>query len=214
MVDFSIDSFWIPQLGQGGVAGRHHSLVQGWEFVTEGLSTFKEAPLSLSEEFSSGKNPAECSILLVSAPGAVGKSTLARQIAYRTGSVYIDLSKSEPVGGNTISGGLARSGLFSSWESDEITVMIDGLDEAKLKVSEGGFLAFLSDIGVLSERRRMQTVVFGRTKTVEDAWLFIPGELPGCCAGNRLLRPRVVYRFRRNHFARETSGSNIVYVSR
>ena len=175
MDNLTIDSFWIPQMGQGNASGGINSLVQGWEFVPEGLSTFKEAPLSLNEEFSSGVNPAECSILLVSAPGAVGKSTLARQIAYRTGSVYIDLAKSEPVGGNTLSGGLARSGLFSSWERDEITVMIDGLDEAKLKVSEGGFLAFLSDISVLSERRQVQTVIFGRTKTVEDAWLYIPG---------------------------------------
>ena len=131
--------------------------------------------LTLNEEYSKGKDPAECSILLlVSAPGAVGKSTLARQIAFRTGSVYIDLAKSEPVGGNTLSGGLARSRLYSAWDNDELTVLIDGLDEAKLRVSEEGLQAFLSDIGVLSERRQKPTVVFGRTKTVEDAWLYIP----------------------------------------
>ena len=112
--------------------------------------------------------------MLVSAPGAVGKSTLARQIAFRTGSIYIDLAKSEPVGGNTLSGGLARSGLYSLWENDKLTVMIDGLDEAKLRVTDEGFQAFLSDIGVLSRERQTQTVVFGRTKTVEDAWLYIP----------------------------------------
>ena len=175
MANYTIDGFWIPQLGQPKEMINSSPLVQGWEFVNEGLSTFKEAPLTLNEESSKGIYPRQCSILLVSAPGAVGKSTLARQIAFRTGSVYIDLAKSEPVGGNTLSGGLARSGLYSSWENDELTVMIDGLDEAKLRVSEGGFQAFLSDIGVLSKGRRTQTVVFGRTKTIEDAWLYIPG---------------------------------------
>ena len=175
MTNYAIEEFWIPQLGQ---EQRRHSssLVQGWEFVNEGLSTFKEAPLVLNEEYSEGINPVECSVLLVSAPGAVGKSTLARQIAFRTGSVYINLAESEPVGGNTLSGGLARSGLFSLWEKNRLTVMIDGLDEAKLKVSEGGFQAFLSDIGELSKERQIQTVVFGRTKVVEDAWLYIPGD--------------------------------------
>ena len=176
MTNYTIDGFWIPQVGQRTQLGDSSSLVQGWEFVNEGLSTFKEAPLTLKEEYSKGIDPTECSILLVSAPGAVGKSTLARQIALRTGSIYIDLAKSEPVGGNSLSGGLARSDLYSSWVNDELTVMIDGLDEAKLRVSDEGFQAFLSDIGVLSEQRQTQTVVFGRTKTVEDAWLYIPSD--------------------------------------
>ena len=176
MANYTIDGFWIPQIGQRTQVDESPSLVQGWQFVDEGLSTYREAPLSLKEEYSKGIDPAECSILLVSAPGAVGKSTLAREIAFRTRSVYIDLARSEPVGGNTLSGGLARSGLYSAWLDDELTVMIDGLDEAKLRVSDEGFQAFLSDIGVLSEKRQRQTVVFGRTKTVEDAWLYIPSD--------------------------------------
>ena len=175
MANYTIGGFWLPQLGPTTTRADHRPLVRGWEFIDQGLSTFKEAPLTLNEECSQGVDPAECSIILVSAPGAVGKSTLARQIAYRTGSVYIDLAESEPVGGNTLSGGLARSGLYSSWESGQLTVMIDGLDEAKLRVSDEGFQAFLSDVGILSEPRRTQTVVFGRTKAVEDAWLYIPG---------------------------------------
>lgn len=176
MTDYTMDEFWIPRLSQPKQIAPPSSLVQGWEFVNEGLSTFKEAPLGLNDKYSGGINPADCTILLISAPGAVGKSTLARQIAFRTGSVYIDLAESEPVGGNTLSGGLARSGLFPLWERNELTVMIDGLDEAKLKVSEGGFQAFLSDISELSKGRQVQTVVFGRTRVVEDAWLYIPGD--------------------------------------
>ena len=175
VINYTIDDFWIPQLGQRHNRNEVHSLVRGWGFVNQGLGTFKEAPLTLNEEYSEDVDPADCSIILVSAPGAVGKSTLARQIAYCTGSIYIDLAKSEPVGANTLSGGLFRSRLTSSWESDEITVMIDGLDEAKLRVTEEGFQAFLSDISVLSKGRQTKTLVFGRTKTIEDAWLYIPG---------------------------------------
>ncbi len=176
MDNYTISDFWIPQLGQRENSDYSSSLVRGWEFIDEGLATFKEAPLTLNDEYSKGVDPAGCSILLISAPGAVGKSTLARQVAFRTGSIYIDLAKSEPVGANTLSGGLVRSGLYSSWESDEITVMIDGLDEAKLRVTEEGFQAFLSDVGVLSQGRKTKTVVFGRTNTIEDAWLYIPGK--------------------------------------
>jgi hypothetical protein len=105
MSNFTIEAFWKRRLST--VRSAPANLVRGWSYERAGLDTFKEAPLVQSEEI--GGDPERSSLLLVSAPGAVGKSTLARQIAFLTGAVYIDLANADPVGGNTLSGGLLRS---------------------------------------------------------------------------------------------------------
>lgn len=171
MSNFTIQDFWKPRLAvQKTPSG---SLVQGWSFETEGLDTFKEAPLALNAELSSDVDPFRSPILLVSAPGAVGKSTLARQVAFLTGAVYIDLAKAEPVGGNTLSGGLVKSGLYAQWQATTTGVLIDGLDEARLRVTQEAFEAFLADVAQLARNRTVPTVLFGRTGAVQDAWLFL-----------------------------------------
>ena len=173
MDNYTIDEFWIPRLGEQPVVTAH-SLVTGWSFEDEGLNTFKEAPLTQSaEQFGSDADPMCSSIVLVSAPGAVGKSTLARQIALITGSIYVDLATADPVGANSLSGGLVRSQIYSYWDKGAVTALIDGLDEATLKTTKEGFEAFLADVAVLSEKRSIPTVLFGRTRAVEDAWLIL-----------------------------------------
>lgn len=165
---YTIDDFWSARLN-GLSQIRSSTLVTGWSFVSEGLDTFKEAPLTLStEEFGSDADPMQSPIILVSAPGAVGKSTLARQIAFITGSVYIDLATADPVGGNFLSGGLARSGLYNHWQNEEITVLIDALDEATLRATKEAFEAFLSDVAESSMNHVIPTVLFGRTGIVQD----------------------------------------------
>ena len=171
MDNYTIQEFWQPRLNVARI--QPASLVMGWQFVNEGLDTFKEAPLTLSTELSADGNPERSSILLVSAPGAVGKSTLARQIAYATGAVYLDLAKAEPVGGNTLSGGLVKSGLFPKWEEQTTAILIDGLDEARIRVTQEALEAFLYDVAELSNGRELPTVLFGRTGAVQDTWLVL-----------------------------------------
>ena len=113
---YTIDDFWIPVLKSNTKPAHSAALVQGWSFQEEGLPTFKEAPLALDPKITDvsdpeDADPKDAQILLVSAPGAVGKTTLAKQIAYETHSIYVDLSAAEPVGGSTLSGSLYDSGL-------------------------------------------------------------------------------------------------------
>jgi hypothetical protein len=169
MSNFTIQEFWKPRLAVDHVTAM--SPVRGWIIEKEGLTTFKEAPLSLNAELSSSKDPAHCQIILVSAPGAVGKSTLARQIAFVTGSVYLDLAKSDPVGANTLSGGLVKASLYSEWKAQKTSVLIDGLDEARLRVTQEAFEAFLADVVELAKGRTVPTVLFGRTGAIQEAWL-------------------------------------------
>ena len=169
MQQYTIQDFWKPRLLVQRMPSA--SLIAGWSFANEGLPTFKEAPLNLSRELQAGADPFKTAILLVSAPGAVGKSTLARQIAFETGAVYVDLAKAEPVGSNTLVGGLVKSGLYAGWQGGSVGILIDGLDEARLRVTQEAFEAFLCDVDQISVGRSVPTVLFGRTGAIQDAWL-------------------------------------------
>ena len=173
---YTIEEFWKPLLnGCSEVLGA--SPLAGWSTNVTPLPSFTEAPLNLSAQLSEGRQPENSQAILVSAPGAVGKSTLARQIASATGAVYIDLALADPVGANTLSGGLAKSGLFSSWSENKTTVLIDGLDEARIKVTQEAFEAFLRDVASLCLNRTMPIMLFGRTGSIQDAWLVLEGEI-------------------------------------
>ncbi|MBB4620025.1 hypothetical protein [Sphingomonas abaci] len=175
MPDFTIDDFWRHRLAIPHAA--QPKSLPGWEAGIPTLDTFVEAPLSRSSNFDGDNDPNDSPVILVSAPGAVGKSTLARQIASLTGAVYLDLAKAEPVGGNTLSGGLVKSGLLNDWLAGAAALLIDGLDEARLKVTQEGFEAFLADIAYLCGSRSIPTVLFGRTGAIQDTWLFLEDKM-------------------------------------
>jgi hypothetical protein len=171
MADLTIENFWKRRLTISPITST--SLVTGWSVEASSLSTFKEAPLAINTEYSKQGDEETCPILLVSAPGAVGKSTLAREIAHATGAVYIDLAEADPVGGNTLSGGLVKSGIYNDWQNQSTAVLIDGLDEARFRVTQQSFEAFLSDVAELAANRAVPTVLFGRTGAIQDTWLLL-----------------------------------------
>lgn len=176
MSNYTIGDFWVSRFKNAKKFTEKVNL-RGWHAAVVDMPTFVEAPLSRSVNFGSDDVPSGSQVLLVSAPGAVGKSTLARQIASRTGAVYVDLSEAEPVGGNTLSGGLVKAGILSDWNDDAAGLLIDGLDEARLKVTQEGFEAFLDDVAYISRDRSIPTVLFGRTGAIQDAWLVLSGKI-------------------------------------
>ncbi len=176
MQTYTIDAFWRPRLQKAKSANLNE--LPGWHANVTAMPAFVEAPLSRSVNFGNGDEPDKSQVLLVSAPGAVGKSTLARQIASGTGAVYLDLAQAEPVGGNTLSGGLVKAGILSDWQADAAGLLIDGLDEARLKVTQEGFEAFLGDVVYISRDRSTPTVLFGRTGAIQDAWLVLSDKVP------------------------------------
>ena len=84
-------------------------------------------------------------VFLLAAPGAVGKSTLARNISAATGLMYIDLASTATVGGNFVSGGLVRLGgdVPKKWHAGALGLAIDALDEARLRVTEQSYQDFI-----------------------------------------------------------------------
>ena len=145
--------------------------VEGWSHIHERLPTFLEAPLSLSPDFGA-KNLDHKEVILVSAPGAVGKTTLARELAFRTGAMLLDLAEAEPVGANTVVGGLAMTNLFVPFQQGSASLVIDGLDEARMRVTQDAFAASIRDVVQLSAPDRKPIVLLGRTGAVEEAWLW------------------------------------------
>ena len=147
------------------------TLPEGWRIDIERLNIFVEAPLEMPEEF---RNELPAPILLVSAPGAVGKSTLAREVAAQTGAVLVDLAQAGAVGAGTVSGGLAWAGLFERFRHGSVALVIDGLDEARIRVTQDSFVAFLKDIYAFVNQADANTkpvTLFGRTSAIDDAWL-------------------------------------------
>ena len=171
MTVFTIETFWTKRLNT--IRAEPITSTKGWQVVDKSAAMFKEAPLCFSDEFTSDYSPLDSPLILVSAPGAVGKTTLAKEIAYRTGALYIDLAKSEPVGGHTLSGGLVRAGVYEKWKAETTTVLLDGLDEARLRVTQEAFEAFLGDVRELSIHRNLPTVIFGRSGSILDAWCIL-----------------------------------------
>jgi hypothetical protein len=200
MPDHTIDAFWRSRLPLD--KPKAFKAIAGWESRVEPLPTYVEAPLTRSTAFSENDDPATSQIILVSAAGAVGKSTLARQIASATGAIYIDLAKADPVGGNTLSGGLLKSGMLADWQADAGTVLIDGLDEARLRVTKDGFEAFMEDVAYLAGNRATPTVLFGRTGSVQEAWPLLADKVPVSVLEIKYYTPELASRFALAHLKR------------
>lgn len=121
-------------------------------------------------------------VVLVSAPGALGKSTLACHLAYATGAPLWDLAATSPVAMGSVDGALNESFgdqayplVLEAISAGRQSVIIDALDEGRLKaLAATAFDAFLDNLA----RRALkgQTggppafVLFGRTRIVEDIW--------------------------------------------
>lgn len=120
-------------------------------------------------------------VILISAVGATGKSTLAQVLSNRTCLPLLDLGKHKPVGDNTLTGLLTSAfpvedltGIFDGLSKGAYGVIIDGVDEGRSKTTEKAFHAFLDDIIRLSTAGANTTfILLGRTQTLEECWLYL-----------------------------------------
>lgn len=121
------------------------------------------------------------SVILVSAVGATGKTTLAQILSHDTGLPLLDLSAHKPVGDNTLTGLLTTafrvddlSRVFEGISQGSFGVVIDGIDEGRSKTTEKGFEAFLDDVARLCQGSSSTSfVLLGRTQTLEESWLYL-----------------------------------------
>lgn len=109
-------------------------------------------------------------LVLITAPGAMGKSAAARAIASRTGMPYVDLAKVR-VGSGSLTGELSKSvgpdaysGFIKDLRSGRAALVLDSIDEAQLTCGRENYLAFLEDLAWLLEgaEPHHQIVMLGR----------------------------------------------------
>lgn len=120
-------------------------------------------------------------VLLVSAVGATGKTTLAKALSKDTGLPLLDLAKHKPVGADTVTGLLTNAfhvrdltRVFESISAGEFGIIVDGVDEGRSKTTEGAFEAFLDDVARLCRSAAAPSfVLLGRTQALDDCWVYL-----------------------------------------
>ena len=150
----------------------------GFMYLPSGLPEFIGPDISPSTTVEQQKDPR---IMIISAAGAVGKSTFARELAHRKNAPIWDLAQASAVGGNSLAGQMTASFGFSlaaqvsaSLANGTLFLIIDALDEARVKANEAGFEAFVQNIAEISKTTTgIAFVLFGRTQTAETTWLLL-----------------------------------------
>jgi len=167
-MEYSFSEFWSTHLA--GVVKRQNSLdLPGWYGDLTPMKSFVPANVVPRSGFSDLSQ----SVWLIAAPGAVGKSTLAKEICALTGAVYLDLAEASTVAGNYLIGGLVYTDLLAAWSEGTTTIVIDALDEARLRVTQSGFEDFLADVAKVATKGSAPIVLLGRVGIIEEAWLLI-----------------------------------------
>ena len=167
-MDYTIDGFWKARLSAIEKI-QHFAPRPGWSDANARLEAFEEAGLSLRPDYADLTQP----VWLIAAPGAVGKSTLAQQLCAATGAIYLDLAVADTVGGHYITGGLVHTNALAAWQAGQTTLVIDALDEARLRVTQQAFEDFLQDIWRMAQSRSLPVVLLGRVGIMEEAWAII-----------------------------------------
>lgn len=165
-MDYSIESFWKQQLLADSPTHAPITKV-GWDTTCISEESFVEAGLRLRNGFDDLTTP----VWLVAAPGAVGKSTFARELCAATGAVYVDLAVAEAVGGSYVIGGMVHNGLFEDWKAGRVTLVIDALDEARLRVTQSAFEDFLRDVVNVARLGSLPLVLLGRVGIIDECWV-------------------------------------------
>ncbi len=148
-------------------------LVDAWtemRFVTADDGVFVAPTLK-----NVGQIRKSATVVLVEARAALGKSTMARNLALETKGIYWDMSEIF-TGHGTLLGRLAAtfgtSGLptvLSELMGGDRLLVLDALDEAELRSANRGFDAFLDDVRTMmvAPRRKPSMALFGRSETIE-----------------------------------------------
>ena len=135
----------------------------------DGNPSFVEAPLRELTPI----RPGETSVVLLSSPAAMGKTTLAQELAHRQQATLWQLAQIS-VGSATFTGtvqnlyGADASTVFDQVASGQHLFVLDALDETKTR-SPHGFDDFILDVSLRMKAPRAAPtlVLLGRTETVE-----------------------------------------------
>ena len=116
-------------------------------------------------------------IMIISAPGAVGKTALAKYIAKNYNGIYWDVSK-KVVGSTSFAGEIAHAvgvghgalqdQVFNNLRKGSTLFILDSFDEAELISGRDGVKDFLVEIGgIMKEAEKASIIITARTETAK-----------------------------------------------
>ena len=165
-----IAKFWSRRIS--GIAASGASKLPGWQSSVTKVPGFVEPSLTLLEG-----DPETAKLLIIAAPGAVGKSSYASALAATTNMSFVDLAKTSPLGGNFFSGGLSKAFGYQALTdavNGKIGLIVDALDEAHMRAGPEGYESGLLDLaGIANEPSALPVVLLGRAIAAEDAYLLL-----------------------------------------
>jgi hypothetical protein len=128
-----------------------------------------------------------CKVIIVSGAGAVGKTTFARQIAFKCDAPYWDLAADQPIGAHGLDGALVQSfgytpAVENHLKGGKLFLIVDAFDEARVKAGEDVFKAFIENIAkTASKVSRAALILVARTRAAEDIWLLLSDKSVDVC---------------------------------
>ncbi len=167
---WDIAHFWRSKLEGALAAGT--SKLAGWSSSRTEPDGFIEPTLKVLQG-----DPETARLLIIAAPGAVGKSSYASALASATQSVVVDLAVTSPMGGNFFTGGLSNAFGAASLvnvAAGKVALIVDALDEAQMRAGPQGYEAGLHDLAKMTQTATaLPAVLLGRAIAAEDAYLHL-----------------------------------------
>lgn len=116
-----------------------------------------------------------CNVILLSAPGATGKTMLTNTLSQRLNIPVFDLSKHNPVASHSLTGLLSDvlaprgfADYAQRMEDGTGSMLIDALDEGFVKTTDEGYFSFLDDLSKYAkDSKGVPFILLGRTNIVE-----------------------------------------------
>lgn len=148
--------------------------------VSEYITYIDSEPFFVSPKLTAVKTDNRVStvnpkFVLFSAPGATGKSTLAKYVAAKYNALYWDLPKTDKIGTGTFDGSILRavgapkySEFIANLNDSKALLVIDAFDEAEIISGRKMLSTFISDISVhLTNYSAPSVFLLARTETAQ-----------------------------------------------
>lgn len=156
-----------------------HDENKGLYIVQNHNPKYVQPLFSTIEQFGRGESSfEEAHIILISAVGATGKTTLAKELSCSLKCPIVDLGVSEVMGGNSLTGIIYKkmnpadgATFVKNLHDGKATMILDGLDEGFQRTKTQGYYDFLDDVIGMTSSKGKSFILLGRTNAIELAAL-------------------------------------------
>lgn len=172
----------VNDIREGGITPFSYSIhddTGSLSVVSQHNSKYVQPLFSTIEQFGDNDSSFEdARVILISAVGATGKTTLAKELSYCLQCPIVDLGESEVMGGNSLTGIIFKkmspsdgASFVGELQAGNATMILDGLDEGFQRTKTQGYFDFLDDVIGMTAEKGKSFILLGRTNAIELAAL-------------------------------------------